>query len=107
MIVGRPDGALATKALTLFWIVTGLGGSLVAGSAVEVVRGAFYSTGETRVPVRADVLLFTFGILLKAVSFRAFGVVGLSVAASIQMILILTLLARLLNRTVSRHVVAA
>jgi putative peptidoglycan lipid II flippase len=93
-----PDAAQSSSVRIFVLIVAGLGGAIVAGPAIEVVRGAFYSTGETRLPVRVDVLSFTIGMLLKSVGFRAFGIVGLAMAASIQATLNLIILVRLFKR---------
>jgi putative peptidoglycan lipid II flippase len=98
-----PESTFSNSASRLFLIVAGLGGALVAGPAVEVVRGAFYSAGETRLPVRVDVPVFTAGMVFKAVGFYWFGVLGLAVAASVQVLVNVAVLERFLHRRLERE----
>ncbi len=69
------------------WLIAGLGGVLIAGPLAESLRSAFYATGNTRMPVRIDALVFTLGLVLKVTGFAAFGVLGLALAASSQAVL--------------------
>jgi putative peptidoglycan lipid II flippase len=98
--------ATAATARRGWYVLAALGGLLIGGPLAESFRSAFYATGETSIPVRIDVAVYTIGIGLKAAGFMAGGLVGLAVAASVQVTLGAVLLHRALGRTVRARATA-
>jgi len=67
----------------LWVILLLLSGVWIGGAAGQVLSTSFYSTGDTRTPMRIGVIGFTIAILLKLLAFHAFGITGLAIAASV------------------------
>jgi putative peptidoglycan lipid II flippase len=67
----------------LWVILLLLSGVWIGGAAGQVLSTSFYSTGDTRTPMRIGVIGFTIAIVLKVLAFRAFGIMGLALAASL------------------------
>jgi putative peptidoglycan lipid II flippase len=89
-----------------WYVLAALGGVLIGGPLAESFRSAFYATGETSIPVRIDVAVYTVGIGLKVAAFMAGGLVGLALAASVQVTLGALLLHGALGRTVRARATA-
>jgi len=75
-----------------------LSGLFVAGPVYESVRTAFYSTGRTAAPMRLEAIVYTCGLALKGLGFTAFGALGFAVAASVQTVIGVAAMHRMLVR---------
>jgi putative peptidoglycan lipid II flippase len=91
LFLGRPvltailgHGRFTDDRIAELWVILLLlSGVWIGGAAGQVLSTSFYSTGDTRTPMRIGVIGFTIAILLKLLAFRSFGIMGLAVAASI------------------------
>ena len=91
LFLGRPvlsavlgHGRFTGDRIGELWVILLLlSGVWIGGAAGQVLSTSFYSTGDTRTPMRIGVIGFTIAILLKLMAFHAFGITGLAIAASV------------------------
>ena len=83
MEFGLARGGFGAGEVRLFWwILIALAGVWIGGAAGVVLAQAFYSRGETTLPMRIAVVGFAIGIIFKLVGLRWFGVLGIAAGAS-------------------------
>jgi putative peptidoglycan lipid II flippase len=89
----------------------GYAAGLVSYAAIKVVAPAFYALGRTRVPVVASVAAVAANLAWNALSFRALGHVGLalgtSIAATVNLAVLVVAFQRRVYKLVSRDLVGA
>lgn len=81
LVIGSGNSSAGN--VTLFWsLLACLGGVLVFGSLGIVTSGAFYAIGDTRTPTILGVASFTLFVIVKILSFQAYGTKGIAIAAT-------------------------
>jgi len=111
LVFGKPllylligHGGITTQNVRLlWWIMLGLIGLLIGGTAGQVTAVAFYAMGDTKTPTMLFVWTFTIYIPIKFLVFLHYGLLGLAIATSVHLIinflLQLVILERVTNRT--------
>jgi len=90
VIVGAPilrllvgEIGIEGKNLHTLWLtMIALGGTLVGGTLMQAIAGAFYAMGNTKTPTKVSTLLYTLYIPVKVVAFFKFGLMGLAITMS-------------------------
>jgi murein biosynthesis integral membrane protein MurJ len=70
----------------LWWIMLGLIGLLMGGTAGQITAVAFYAMGDTKTPTMLFVWTFTIYIPIKVMVFLHYGLLGLAIATSVHLI---------------------
>ncbi|MFM6933012.1 MAG: lipid II flippase MurJ [Novosphingobium sp.] len=84
MAYGRFDAGHAHQ---LWLILLAASGLFVIGTAGSLLTGAFYARGDTRTPTLIGSASFTVSIATKLLMFKHMGIIGLSLAVSLQYVL--------------------
>jgi putative peptidoglycan lipid II flippase len=82
LLIGH-GGVTAENVESLWRIMVGLAGVLIAGSVGQITSTAFYSFGDTRTPTRLGILTYTIYVPAKVLAFFSFGLMGVAVATSL------------------------
>ncbi len=102
LLIGH-GGITAQNVRMLWWIMLGLIGLLIGGTAGQVTAVAFYAMGDTKTPTMLFVWTFTIYVPIKFLVFLHYGLLGLAIATSVHLIinflLQLVILERVTNRT--------
>jgi peptidoglycan biosynthesis protein MviN/MurJ (putative lipid II flippase) len=85
LLIGH-GGITAGNVRMLWWIMLGLAGLLIGGTAGQVTAVAFYAMGDTRTPTMLFVWTFTIYIPIKVLVFLHYGLLGLAIATSVHLI---------------------
>lgn len=75
-------GVTAENVHMLWLTMIALAGTLIGGTLVQVIAGAFYAAGNTRTPSKISALVYTVFIPLKVAAFMIYGLLGLAVTMS-------------------------
>jgi len=68
--------------LTVYTIVLGFLGVLIAGSMGSLTANSFYALRDVRTPTVIGILGYTLGVVLKIIGFRWIGLLGVALATS-------------------------
>ena len=85
LMIGH-GGITAQNVHMLWWIMLGLIGLLMGGTAGQITAVAFYAMGDTKTPTMLFVWTFTIYIPIKVVVFINYGLLGLAIATSVHLI---------------------
>ncbi|MFM5907001.1 MAG: lipid II flippase MurJ [Novosphingobium sp.] len=91
-VIGEPllnfvmgNGRFGTEHAHQLWLILlGASGLFIIGTAGSLLTGAFYARGDTRTPTLIGSASFTISIATKLLMFKHMGIIGLSLAASLQ-----------------------
>lgn len=67
-----------------------MAGMFISSTVNQVTSAAFYAMGDTRTPTRITLVTYTGCIILKIISFKSFGAIGLALASSAYCVATLT-----------------
>ncbi len=84
LMIGH-GGITAQNVHMLWWIMLGLIGLLIGGSAGQITAVAFYAMGDTKTPTMLFVWTFTIYIPIKVLVFLQYGLLGLAIATSVHL----------------------
>ena len=85
LMIGH-GGITAENVHMLWWIMLGLIGLLMGGTAGQITAVAFYAMGDTKTPTMLFVWTFTIYIPIKVLVFLHYGLLGLAIATSVHLI---------------------
>jgi putative peptidoglycan lipid II flippase len=105
LLIGH-GGVTPGNVNTLWRVMVGLGGVLIAGSIGQVTSASFYAFGDTRTPTRLGILTFTIYVPIKVLAFFYFGLLGVAVATSLFMLVNLALQLRYLGSAMRSRMAA-
>lgn len=106
LMIGH-GGITADNVRLLWWIMLGLIGLLIGGTAGQVTAVAFYAMGDTRTPTMLFVFTFTIYVPVKVLVFFHYGLLGLAVITSVHLIVNFLLQLVILEKVTGRHLLAA
>jgi putative peptidoglycan lipid II flippase len=101
LLIGH-GGITAQNVRMLWWIMLGLIGLLIGGTAGQVTAVAFYAMGDTKTPTMLFVWTFTIYIPIKVLVFLHYGLLGLAIATSVHLIVNFMLQLIILERVTAR-----
>jgi putative peptidoglycan lipid II flippase len=101
LLIGH-GGITAGNVRMLWWIMLGLIGLLIGGTAGQVTAVAFYAMGDTRTPTMLFVWTFTIYIPIKVLIFLHYGLLGLAIATSVHLMVNFVLQLIILERVTAR-----
>jgi putative peptidoglycan lipid II flippase len=101
LLIGH-GGITAGNVRMLWWIMLGLAGLLIGGTAGQVTAVAFYAMGDTKTPTMLFVWTFTVYIPIKVLVFLHYGLLGLAVATSVHLIVNFVLQLVILEKVTAR-----
>jgi len=101
LLIGH-GGITAGNVRMLWWIMLGLIGLLIGGTAGQVTAVAFYAMGDTKTPTMLFVWTFTIYIPIKVLVFLHYGLLGLAIATSVHLIVNFLLQLIILERVTAR-----
>jgi putative peptidoglycan lipid II flippase len=85
LMIGR-GGITSGNVHRLWEILLALSGIMIGGAAGQIIAVGFYAMGDTRTPTMLFIFTYTIYIPLKILVFLRYGVIGLAIAASVQVI---------------------
>ena len=101
LLIGH-GGITAQNVQMLWWIMLGLIGLLIAGTAGQVTAVAFYAMGDTKTPTMLFVWTFTVYIPIKVLVFLHYGLLGLAIATSVHLMVNFVLQFVILEKVTAR-----
>jgi putative peptidoglycan lipid II flippase len=101
LLIGH-GGITAGNVRMLWWIMLGLIGLLIGGTAGQVTAVAFYAMGDTKTPTMLFVWTFTVYIPIKVLVFLHYGLLGLAIATSVHLIINFLLQLVILEKVTTR-----
>ncbi len=102
LMIGH-GGITAQNVHMLWWIMLGLIGLLIGGSAGQITAVAFYAMGDTKTPTMLFVWTFTIYIPIKVLVFLQYGLLGLAIATSVHLIVNFLIQLLILERVSARN----
>ena len=102
LMIGH-GGITAQNVHMLWWIMLGLIGLLIGGSAGQITAVAFYAMGDTKTPTMLFVWTFTIYIPIKVLVFLQYGLLGLAIATSVHLMINFLLQFLILERVSARN----
>lgn len=79
-------GITAQNVRLLWWIMLALIGMMIGGTAGQLIAVAFYAMGDTKTPSILIILTYTIYVPIKLLVFLRYGLIGLSIAASVYLV---------------------
>ncbi|MDX6304346.1 MAG: putative peptidoglycan lipid flippase [Blastocatellia bacterium] len=101
LMIGH-GGITAQNVHMLWWIMLGLIGLLMGGTAGQITAVAFYAMGDTKTPTMLFVWTFTIYIPIKVIVFLHYGLIGLAIATSVHLIMNFLLQLVFLEQVIAR-----
>ena len=101
LMIGH-GGITAQNVHMLWWIMLGLIGLLMGGTAGQITAVAFYAMGDTKTPTMLFVWTFTIYIPIKVIVFHRYGLLGLAIATSVHLIMNFLLQLIFLEQVIAR-----
>jgi peptidoglycan biosynthesis protein MviN/MurJ (putative lipid II flippase) len=101
LMIGH-GGITAQNVHMLWWIMLGLIGLLMGGTAGQITAVAFYAMGDTKTPTMLFVWTFTIYIPIKVIVFLHYGLIGLAIATSVHLIMNFLLQLIFLEQVIAR-----
>ena len=101
LLIGH-GGITAGNVRMLWWIMLGLIGLLIGGTAGQVTAVAFYAMGDTKTPTMLFVWTFTVYIPIKVLVFIHYGLLGLAIATSVYLVVNFVLQLVILEKVTAR-----
>lgn len=102
LMIGH-GGITAGNVKMLWWIMLGLIGLLLGGTAGQVTATAFYAMGDTKTPTMLFVWTFTLYVPVKVLVFIHYGMLGLAIITSVHLVINFLLQLLILERVTSRN----
>jgi peptidoglycan biosynthesis protein MviN/MurJ (putative lipid II flippase) len=102
LMIGH-GGITAGNVKMLWWIMLGLIGLLLGGTAGQVTATAFYAMGDTKTPTMLFVWTFTIYVPVKVLVFIHYGILGLAIITSVHLVINFLLQLLILERVTSRN----
>ncbi len=102
LMIGH-GGITAQNVHMLWWIMLGLIGLLIGGSAGQITAVAFYAMGDTKTPTMLFVWTFTIYIPIKVLVFLQYGLLGLAIATSVHLTVNFLIQLLILERVSARN----
>jgi peptidoglycan biosynthesis protein MviN/MurJ (putative lipid II flippase) len=101
LMIGH-GGITAQNVHMLWWIMLGLIGLMMGGTAGQITAVAFYAMGDTKTPTMLFVWTFTIYIPIKVIVFLHYGLIGLAIATSVHLIMNFLLQLIFLEQVIAR-----
>ena len=84
--------------LQLWLIMVWLAGLMIGGMATMVVTQAFYAIGDTLVPTKINIIIYTLHIPVKIMVYSGFGIFGLAIETSLYQIINFCVLLKVISK---------
>ncbi len=82
LLIGH-GGVTQQNVRSLWRIMVGLAGVLIAGAVGQITSTTFYAFGDTKTPTRLGIVTYTIYVPAKVLAFFSFGLMGVAVATSL------------------------